>query len=85
MLEELATTRRMLELLLGGTVEERRPHAAALLERRADRLRLLHAQQVRLLRGWREAQTDNSPEAGALLIDLLVTVHAIASGLGTTG
>lgn len=84
-LDEFATTRRMLETIWGGSLEAHRPHAAALLARRAERLDLLHGQQVRLLRQWRSRPDTASSVTDDLLIDLLVTVNAIASGLGTTG
>jgi phosphoenolpyruvate carboxylase len=83
--EELDTTRQMLEQILGGPLPERRPGTAASLARRAHTLRLLHAQQVRLLEAWRHARHGDPDRADALLIDLLITVNGIASGLGTTG
>jgi phosphoenolpyruvate carboxylase len=82
---ELDASRRMLEQIFGGPLVERRPRAASSLARRANRLRLLHEQQVRLLRRWRPAREAGTNEADVLLIDLLVTVNGIAGGLGTTG
>jgi phosphoenolpyruvate carboxylase len=82
---ELEASRRMLEQIFDGPLVERRPRAAASLARRANRLRLLHEQQVRLLRRWRPARDAGTDEADALLIDLLITVNGIAGGLGTTG
>jgi phosphoenolpyruvate carboxylase len=82
---ELATTQRMLEQIFGGPLGERRREAASSLGRRAHRLRLLHEQQVRLLRAWRPARNRGSQEADVLLLDLLITVNGVAGGLGTTG
>jgi phosphoenolpyruvate carboxylase len=84
-LEEYARTRSALERVFGGRLEERRPRLASILARREPRLRLLHDQQVALLRAWRAAPRSDGADADPRLIDLLVTVNAIASGLGTTG
>ena len=53
---------------------------------RSPAMRVLHHQQIRLIRDWRAAQR-RGDEAGAeaLLPRLLLLVNAIASGLGTTG
>jgi len=87
-LEEYARTRSAVEEIFGGPLSVRRPRVAATLARREARLRLLHDQQVALLRRWRATGSADSTADGAadpLLIDLLVTVNAIASGLGATG
>jgi phosphoenolpyruvate carboxylase len=52
---------------------------------RRDGLRRLHRQQVGLLRRWRRARASGSAEAAALQTHLLLTVNAIAAGLGSTG
>jgi phosphoenolpyruvate carboxylase len=84
-LDEYALTVRAVESIYEGPLSLRRPRVAAVLARRAARLRLLHDQQVTLLRRWRLERRAGAPEAEDTLIDLLVTVNAIASGLGTTG
>jgi phosphoenolpyruvate carboxylase len=49
-------------------------------------LRVLHDQQIALLRDWRRANRLGDAEAAAALLPpLLLTVNAIAGGLGATG
>lgn len=84
--EEYARTRRMLEVLWGGLLEERRPHIYQALRLRQPWLRVLHRQQVALLRQWRALrQAEKQAEAEQVLPQLLLTVNAIAGGLRTTG
>jgi phosphoenolpyruvate carboxylase len=84
--DELERTTGMLERIYGGTLAERRPNIHLSLQMRKDPLRVLHRQQISLLREWRplRAQGDTAG-AAALLPPLLLTVNAIASGLGATG
>ena len=53
---------------------------------RAEALRVLHLQEIALLRRWRELR-NSGDEAAAdkLLPELLLSINAIASGLRTTG
>jgi phosphoenolpyruvate carboxylase len=85
--EEYARTRRMLEAIWGGPLEERRPHIHRALSLRQPWLRVLHRQQVALLRSWRALRKGDgqAAEAERLLPQLLLTVNAIAGGLRTTG
>jgi len=83
--QEYERTRALLELLYGGPLAERRPNVARPLHMRQAALRVLHAQQIALLRRWRTLGPDDSAQSEALVLELLVTVNAIASGLGTTG
>jgi phosphoenolpyruvate carboxylase len=49
-------------------------------------LRVLHDQQIVLLRDWRRANHLGDGDAAATLLPpLLLTVNAIAGGLGATG
>jgi phosphoenolpyruvate carboxylase len=53
---------------------------------RASGLRVLHQQQIGLLKMWRSYhRMQATNEADKLIPQLLLTVNAIASGLGTTG
>ena len=79
-MEERDRTVGMLEEIYGGPLRVRRPNAYRALELRAPALRPLHQRQIELLRRWR-----GDPEDGDLLADLLVSVNAIAGGLGSTG
>jgi phosphoenolpyruvate carboxylase len=54
-----------------------------LLALRDKGLRTLHRQQIDLLRQWRAE--DDEARSEALLLKVLLTVNAIASGLRTTG
>jgi phosphoenolpyruvate carboxylase len=85
-LAEFERTRQMLEQVYGGRLAERRPNIHGMVQMRREALRVLHRQQLALLRQWRGMrQRNESEEAAALLPQLLLTVNAIASGLGTTG
>src|SRR5580704_4185205 len=83
---ELERTSRMLEQIYGGPLAERRPNIDGSLRVRRQPLRVLHRQQIALLREWRGLrQRGEDDGAAALLPGLLLTVNAIASGLGATG
>jgi phosphoenolpyruvate carboxylase len=77
-LEEHARTHRALELLYGGALSERRPGVHATVSARAEALALLHERQVRLLARHRAGEPN-------LVDELLLTVNALAMGLGGTG
>lgn len=84
--DEFARTRSVLETIWGGPMEERRPHIHQALRMRQPWLRVLHRQQVELLRTWRGLKREQRrAEADPLLPRLLLTVNAIAGGLRTTG
>ncbi|MEO8257551.1 MAG: phosphoenolpyruvate carboxylase [Acidobacteriota bacterium] len=84
--EEYERTARMLERIYGGALADRRPNIEASLRVRRPPLRVLHRQQIALLREWRgRRQRGDDEGAAALLPGLLLTVNAIASGLGATG
>jgi phosphoenolpyruvate carboxylase len=84
--EELERTSRMLERIYGGPLAARRPNIEASLCVRRQPLRVLHRRQIALLREWRGSHRRGDAEgAAALLPALLLTVNAIASGLGATG
>jgi len=83
---EWRLTRTMIESLRGGAMTKRRPRLAKTLGLRAEALRALHRQQLRLLTQWRElVKAGDQPAADAMLPDLLLSINAIASGLRTTG
>lgn len=83
---EFERTRQMLELIYGGTLAERRPNVHSMVQMRRAPLHTLHRQQIGLLQQWRTLQRQGDHTAAeALLPRLLLTVNAIASGLGATG
>jgi phosphoenolpyruvate carboxylase len=84
--EELKRTRSAVEAMYGGPLAEQRPNIHRMLELRREGLRMLHRQQITLLKRWRAYRMmEEMKEAEALTPPLLLTVNAIASGLGTTG
>ncbi|MEO6785203.1 MAG: phosphoenolpyruvate carboxylase [Chthoniobacteraceae bacterium] len=85
-LREWDLTRDMLERLRGRPMALRRPRMWKTLHLRTEALRILHLQQIALLREWRGLRAaDNESAANAMLPDLLLSINAIASGLRTTG
>ena len=86
LLKEWELTRTMLDRLRGGALASRRPRMSKTLGLRAEAHRILHLQQIALLRRWRVLRaSENESAASALLPDLLLSINAIASGLRTTG
>lgn len=84
--DEFARTRDLLAELFDGEMRARRPRMAKTLEIREAPLRVLHQQQIVLLREWRKhVAAEEMAEADALLPKLLLSINAIASGLRTTG
>lgn len=85
-LKEYESTRNILDELFHGTFKERRPRLAYTLDIREEPLKVLHHQQISLLREWRAlSAADNMEAADAMVTDLLISINAIASGLRTTG
>ncbi len=80
--QEYDRTRAALDHLNKRPLEARRPRFFKTLHARDPGLRILHAEQVRLLKLWRK---EPSAANADLLRNLLLTVNAIASGLRTTG
>ncbi|MGI9642199.1 MAG: phosphoenolpyruvate carboxylase, partial [Acidimicrobiia bacterium] len=82
-LDEYGRTVEVLEEIYGGPLTVRRPNISRTLTLRQPGLELLHERQINLIRQWRASSEGNEQEA--LLGDLLVSVNAIAGGLGSTG
>ncbi len=79
-------TREQLEILREKPMADRRPKMLKTLALRADALRILHHQEIGLLRQWRRYCAEGQQAAAdTLLPDLLLSINAIASGLRTTG
>ncbi len=79
-------THELLERVRGAKMEERRPRMLKTLKLRAEALRILHLQQIALLREWRgRLKEGDTSFADEMLPDLLLSINAIASGLRTTG
>jgi phosphoenolpyruvate carboxylase len=85
-LGEWELTREMLTKVRGASMAARRPRMLKTLELRAEALRVLHAQEIALLRQWRGVRAAGDEAAAEkMLPDLLLSINAIASGLRTTG
>ncbi len=85
-LAEHTRTRLLLEELFNGPFASRRPRLAYTLAIREEPLRVLHVQQIALLKTWRAHVSAGETESSeALLPDLLLSINALASGLRTTG
>ena len=85
-LDEMNRTREGLSQLFRRSFAERRPRMARTLAIREEPLKVLHLQQISLLRQWRShLAAGDSHAAEALIPDLLISVNAISSGLRTTG
>ena len=82
MMEEYHRTRDLMQEIYGTPVEQRRERLARILSYRDSMLQPLHAQQVRLLRQYRQS---SAAEQEAQINHLLHLVNAIASGLQVTG
>jgi phosphoenolpyruvate carboxylase len=85
-LDELTRTREALGKLFRRSFDERRPRMARTLAIREEPLKVLHMQQISLLRQWRaRLAAGDAPAAEHLIPDLLISVNAISTGLRTTG
>jgi phosphoenolpyruvate carboxylase len=84
-LTEFDKTHEMMAQVFGGSLEVRRPRMLKTLDLRANALRVLHEQQIRLLSQFRAAQAAGSAETKTLLPKVILSINAIASGLRTTG
>lgn len=85
-LAEYQLTQALLNELLIGTMEQRRPRMFKTLEIREAPLTILHHQQIELIREWRKHLANgNASSAEKMLPDILLSINAIASGLRTTG
>ena len=83
---EFELTRNLLTELFDGSMDDRRPRMAKTLEIREAPLKVLHYQQIALLKEWRShVHSEDQTAANALLPKLLLSINAIASGLRTTG
>jgi phosphoenolpyruvate carboxylase len=83
---EHAATGAGLEAIYGAPLAAARPDNQRLLERRDEALEPLHRHQVMLLGHWRDARdAEDVGTADALLPELLLSINAIAAGLGATG
>jgi phosphoenolpyruvate carboxylase len=84
--EEYARTGEMINTLMKGRRDVRRPRLIKTLGMRAEGLRRLHRRQIELLRQWRGLRAEGrDAEADASFPSLLLSINAIASAQRTTG
>ena len=83
--EEYALTGKWLERIYEAPLREARPRIHQVLRLREEALEPLHREQLALLREWRREKETDSSAADRLLPQLLLSINAIAAGLGTTG
>jgi phosphoenolpyruvate carboxylase len=85
-LAEYARTGEALAALYGRPVAEARPEVQRRIDRRSEALAPLHDRQIALLADWRACRASGDEAAAeAALHPVLLTVNAIAAGLGATG
>ncbi|ACF13263.1 Phosphoenolpyruvate carboxylase [Chloroherpeton thalassium ATCC 35110] len=83
---EFIRTKTMLEKIYGGALEEKRPNIYRMIALRKEGLDVLHSQQLALLTEWRKRRnTGREQDAEKLIPHLLLTINAIANGMGSTG
>lgn len=83
---EFLRTRDALREIYGGPLSRQRPRIHQTLELRRPALAALHTRQVALLGAWRAAKAEgDTARASDLESRLLLTINAIAGGLGATG
>ncbi|WP_346731137.1 phosphoenolpyruvate carboxylase [Chloracidobacterium aggregatum] len=85
-LAEFERTRRGVEQVFGVPLTERRQRTALTMQLRRAGLAALHQRQIELLKTWRAARAaSDDTQSESLLVDLLLTINAISSGLKSTG
>jgi phosphoenolpyruvate carboxylase len=85
LLAELEKTQRLMQELLGRPMHARRKNHFYSTALRAEALDILHKNQIKNLKLWRNPELTNSTEKDKLLKELLISVNAIANAMGTTG
>ncbi len=85
LLLELEKTRSLMQELLGRPMHERRKNHYYSTGLRAEALDILHKNQIRNLKLWRNPDLSDPAEKEKLLKELLISVNAIANAMGTTG
>ncbi len=85
LLTELEKTRRLMNDLLGRSMKERRKNHFYSTGLRAEALDILHKNQVKNLKLWRDPQLTDPVQKDKLLKELLISVNAIANAMGATG
>jgi phosphoenolpyruvate carboxylase len=85
LLTELEKTQSLMQELLGRPMHTRRKNHFYSTGLRAEALDILHKNQIKNLKLWRNPELTNPAEKEKLLKELLISVNAIANAMGTTG
>jgi len=86
MLNELARTRQMIDIILDIPISQRRVNHYYSTLLRAEAMEPLHKHQVNLLTRWRKVNESGKTENNdLLLLELLRCINAIAGAIGFTG
>ena len=86
MLNELARTRQMIDIILDIPISQRRVNHYYSTLLRAEAMEPLHKHQINLLGRWRKANELGKTEKNdSLLLELLRCINAIAGAIGFTG
>jgi phosphoenolpyruvate carboxylase len=85
LLAELNKTQKRMHELLGRPMKKRRKNHFYSTGLRAEALDILHKNQVKNLKLWRNTELTDPDEKEKLLKELLISVNAIANAMGTTG
>ena len=86
MLNELARTRQMIDVILEIPLSQRRENHYYSTLLRAEAMEPLHKHQVNLLSRWRKEKEQGKTEKGdLLLLELLRSINAIAGAIGFSG
>ena len=83
---EYHRTKKFIEILFSEPLETQRLNVNKFITLRQEGLDILHPQQIKLLKQWRDLQhSSKHEESDKLLMELFLTVNAISGGLRTTG
>ncbi len=85
LLTELEKTQHLMQELLGRPMHERRKNHFYSTGLRAEALDILHKNQIKNLKLWRNSELTDPAQKNKLLKELLISVNAIANAMGTTG
>ena len=85
LLTELEKTQRLMQELLGRPMNVRRKNHFYSTGLRAEALDILHKNQIRNLKLWRNPELTDPDEKDKLLKELLISVNAIANVMGIMG
>ncbi len=85
-LNEYFKTVELMEEIFDSKLVAIKPQLMESFQYRKNGLIVLHLEQINLLQKWRDLSSEQNSEIGeTILMKLLLTVNAIASGLKTTG